>query len=704
MLERIFPFISWIRSYRLSLLRFDAFAGITVALVLIPQSMAYAQLAGLPPYYGLYAAFLPPIIAGLFGSSSQLATGPVAVVSLVTAVALGPLATAGSEAYLAYAVLLSIMVGVFLFLLGTLRLGFVLNLLSHPVVNGFTNATAIIIATSQLSKIFGVHVESGNHHYETIARVIQSAWNYLHWPTLFMGAAAFIIILLLKRFYPKVPSILVAVIITTIASWAIDFEENTFTDLAGFQSPPIRSSVFEFNFALEALSTAAEKRNIASEKLDKARSSDDVIAELYANREIDLINYQMKQDQYEIQKIREKLRNLFFRASQEADGSLTFSLLENRADYSGKIWRIRVNNDLLDTGRLLMTGGGEVVGRIPKGLPSFALPRFDLKVVLYLLPYCLIISLLGLVESVSIAKAISAKTGQRIEPNQELVGQGLTNIVGSLSNSFPVSGSFSRSALNLQAGAVSGLSGVITGMGVGVSLLFFTSLLYHLPQSVLAAIIIAAVIGLINVSGFIHAWKAKWFDGAISIITFISTLVFAPHLEKGIVVGVFLSLIVMMYKNMRPTVASLSMYTDETLHDCDVHGLKKCKFISVIRFDGPLFFANASYLETQLTLRRAEMKELKHIHIVANGINEVDASGEEILSLMVDRIRSAGMDITFSGVNSMVLSVLRRTFLLEKIGEDHIFPAIEKAISAIHKKTHTGEEEDCPLLHVCRLV
>jgi MFS superfamily sulfate permease-like transporter len=284
------------------------------------------------------------------------------------------------------------------------------------------------------------------------------------------------------------------------------------------------------------------------------------------------------------------------------------------------------------------------------------------------------------------------------------MGQGLANIIGSFNNSYPVSGSFSRSALNLQAGAVTGISSVITGLAVGVTLLFFTQLLYHLPQSVLAAIIIVAVAGLLNVSGFVHAWRAKWFDGAISVITFISTLIFAPHIEKGIVLGVFLSLLVMMYKNMRPTVASLSMHTDESLRDSNIHGLKQCKYVSVIRFDGPLFFANASYLEAKLSQRRAEMKALRHIHIVANGINDLDASGEEVLSLMVDRVRKAGMDITFSGVNNMVMSVMRRTFLLEKIGEDHIFPTIEKAMQAFHSKVHEGVVEgDCPLLNVCRI-
>ena len=191
MLKKIFPFLGWFKTYNSAALRADALAGLTVALVLIPQSMAYAQLAGLPTYYGLYAAFLPPMVAALFGSSRQLATGPVAVVSLMTAASLAPLATAGSEGYIAYAILLSLMVGVFQLLLGILRLGLVVNFLSHPVVNGFTNAAAIIIATSQLDKMFGASVDTAEHHYETIIRVIQAAFYYTHWPTLIMGADGF---------------------------------------------------------------------------------------------------------------------------------------------------------------------------------------------------------------------------------------------------------------------------------------------------------------------------------------------------------------------------------------------------------------------------------------------------------------------------------------------------------------------------------
>ncbi|PIE71896.1 MAG: sodium-independent anion transporter, partial [Deltaproteobacteria bacterium] len=276
------------------------------------------------------------------------------------------------------------------------------------------------------------------------------------------------------------------------------------------------------------------------------------------------------------------------------------------------------------------------------------------------------------------------------------------NILGACGKSYPVSGSFSRSAVNLQAGAVTGMSSVFTSLMVVIVLLFFTPLLYHLPQAVLAAVIMMAVIGLINTSGFIHAWKAQWYDGAISILSFICTLAFAPHLDKGIMVGVALSLGVFLYKSMRPRVAALSLNENRELCNATAFGLRECKYIAVVRFDGPLFFANASFLEDQITERMMQNRKLRHILLVSNGINDMDASGEEALSLIVDRVRSNGLDISMSGVNESVINVLKRTYLLEKIGTDHIYPTLEQAIESIYKPAHKGASEDCcPLATVC---
>jgi anti-anti-sigma factor len=349
-----------------------------------------------------------------------------------------------------------------------------------------------------------------------------------------------------------------------------------------------------------------------------------------------------------------------------------------------------------------MMGGGSVVGKIPDGLPPFRLPSLDMSVALHLLPIAAIISLLGFMEAISIAKAMAAKTGQRLDPNQELVGQGLANILGAFGKSYPVSGSFSRSAVNIQSGAVTGLSSVCTSITVGIVLLFFTPLLYHLPQSVLAAVIMMAVVGLINVSGFIHAWKAQWYDGLFSIVTFLCTLYTAPHLDKGIMVGVGLSLAMFLYKSMRPKVTTLSMYPDRSYRSAKDFGLKECRHIAMVRFDGALFYANAGHLEDRITELLLSKPELKHILIVANGINDMDASGEEMLSLIVDRLRSGGYDISMTGVNENVNSVMQRTHLLAKIGEENFFPTMREAVEKIHSRSHTRCGEDaCPLQSVC---
>jgi len=708
MLTRLLPFLSWFKDYDFVKFRIDFLAGLTVALVLIPQSMAYAQLAGMPSYFGLYASFLPPMVAALFGSSRQLATGPVAVVSLLTAASLEPLATAGSEGFIAYAIVLALMVGLFQLSLGILRLGLVVNFLSHPVVNGFTNAAAIIIASSQLSKMFGVSVDNSEHHYETIINVCKAAAHYTHWPTLFMGALAFGIMYGLKKVLPKIPNVLVAVAVTITISWSMGFEHNASVDISAIVSPDTHSQIQEFNKIITEIPILTDKRTANSNAIDEAKKNGDKIELLDATHDFNVTAVKLEHLNHGAHLQRVVLRDLLFSGVKQEDGSLKFypvgDLPEN-AETDGRTWRIKVRNRLLDTTDLLMTGGGAVVGTVPKGLPAFSIPKFDIKIMLRLLPFAAIISLLGFMEAISIAKAMAAKTGQRLDPNQELIGQGLANIIGAVGKSYPVSGSFSRSAVNLQAGAVSGLSSVFTSLAVLIVLLFFTPLLYHLPQSVLAAVIMMAVIGLINVSGFIHAWRAQWYDGAISILTFLCTLAFAPHLDKGIMVGVALSLMVFLYKSMRPKVPSLSRYDDDALRCSVTHGLQECEYVDLVRFEGPLFFANASYLEDQISARMTKKKKLKDIIIVSNGINDIDASGEELLSLLIDNVRSAGVDISFSGVNESVAKVFERTHLIEKIGRDHVYTTMERAICAVHEHAHRdNKDHTCPLSTTCKLV
>ena len=348
-----------------------------------------------------------------------------------------------------------------------------------------------------------------------------------------------------------------------------------------------------------------------------------------------------------------------------------------------------------------MIGRGAVVGVIPRGLPGVASPPLEADVMLRLVTMAATIALLGFMEAVSIAKAIATQTGQRLDYNQELMGQGLANIAGSFTRSYPVSGSFSRSAVNFQTGAQTGMSSVITVAVVAITLVFFTPFLYHLPQSVLAAIIMMAVIGLVNLGGLIHAWQAQKSDGVVTIITFICTLAFAPHLDRGIMIGVFLSLALYFARQMRPRITLLSRHEDDTFRDSERRGLEQCEVIAVIRFPSSLFFANASHLEEEILRRIAGKPDLRHILIDGSGINELDASGEDMLSRTVKGLREAGCGFSMSGLNDSVIDVMRRTGLYDRIGEEHLFRDTESAIEAIFEDAHAfADDHDiqhCPL-------
>ena len=699
----IFPFLKWFKGYSPQHFRHDIIGGLTVALVLIPQSMAYAQLAGLPPYYGLYAALLPPIVASLFGSSRQLATGPVAVVSLMTATALQPLAKTGSESFIAYAILLALLVGIFQFLLGVVKLGLVVNFLSHPVVSGFTNAAAIIIATSQLSKLFGVSVDSAEHHYQTIYLVVKEAISFTHWPTLALAILAFAIMILLRKLNPRIPNVLIAVLITTLISWALKFEQTDKIALEQIKSNAVVSRITEFN------NIATEIDDKAAERIDTRVLYDSILHEkgefapatLKLDHDIKLINVEIEELNKRAGGLRAELRHYILAGVKDSASGITFvplSELPAAEKSTDKPWHLKIGNNKLNLAALTISSGGAVVGNIPQGLPAIIMPRMDSTAIFYLLPMAMIISLLGFMEAISIAKAMAARTGQRLDVNQELVGQGLANMLGSFTQSYAVSGSFSRSAVNIQAGAVSGLSNVFSSLVVVIVLLFLTPLLYHLPQSVLAAIIMMAVVGLLNLKSFIHAWKAQWYDGAIGIVTFICTLMFAPHLEHGIIIGVILSLLLYLIRNMKPSLALLSLHPNGTYRNRARFDLKQCPYIAVIRYAGSLIFSNVSYLENQVVETVRSMPKLRHVIIVANGINELDASGVDALSGLIDHLHGLKIQFSITGVNDSVMDVLKRTGLIAKMGDDHIFYSVTHAIEMVWEETHSDTDEvKCPL-------
>ena len=551
-LKRFFPFKEWITDLRNPKnLQADIVAGVTVALVLVPQSMAYAQLAGLPPYYGLYASFLPVAIASIFGSSRQLATGPVAVVSLLTAAALEPISSSDPSGYVAYAIMLAFLVGIFQLCLGLLRLGVLVDFLSHPVVTGFTNAAAIIIATSQLSKLFGVSVVTQEHHYQTIMNVISEALVNTHTPTLLMGILAIFIILFVKKLSNKYPAVLISVVITTAISWYINFESRF---------------------------------------------------------------------------------------------------------------------------------GGKVIGVVPDGLPSMQMPQIDFSQLVNLGTVAIAISLIGFMEAISIAKAMATQTKQRLDADLELIGQGLSNLASSFFQGYPVSGSFSRSAVNISAGAVTGFSSVVTGLVVGITLLFLTPLLYHLPQATLAAVIITAVINLIKFNPIKYAWKVQKHDAIISVITFLVTLLLAPELEMGIIVGIILSLGSYCYRSMRPRVICLSKNKQGVFRNSDANNIPKCCSISVMRFDGPLIFTNAGHFENEVIERVATKPELRYFIIDAIAINEIDASGQDMLNSLSSRLYDQNIKLYFARVHKPIIKIFTDTGYSTGQWKTHFHRTIDDAI------------------------
>lgn len=684
--KRFFPFMNWL-PLNGSNVKADFLAGITVALVLIPQSMAYAQLAGMPAYYGLYAAFLPGIIAAMWGSSAQLATGPVAVASLLTASALAPLAATGSDQFVMLAIMLAFLVGVIQLSLGAFKLGVIVNFLSHPVVVGFTNAAAIIIGLSQLNKLFGVSMGRTEHFINDIWGVLVQIGD-THWPTLMMGVSAFAIMWTLKKYAPKLPGVLIAVTITTVASYMIGFEHNGKAKVDEIVDVEVKAIASDFATAEAKISELNVLLTAKSAELKQLQKDHEAKGQHTAalKYEIELIKLELTNFENENRKAARSLRKFIFEQTSATETQAAKLYLMGQVPAGEKSdgyrWRIKKVNK----GELKLVGGGEVVGTIPSGLPSFGLPQMSWDMMMSLLSSALVISLVGFMEAISIAKAMAAKTKQRIDPNQELLGQGFSNIVGSLSQSFPVSGSFSRSAVNLNSGAKTGMSNVFAGLIVLVALLFLTPLLYHLPQAVLAAVIMMAVIGLVNFKAIAHAWHTHKHDGIASVVTFLATLAFAPHLDNGIMVGAGLAIIFYLYRTMKPRVAILGRHADGTLRDVKAHNLPVSENIIAIRYDGSLYFANVPYFEDAILEAVANNPRAKHLLIVSDGINQLDASGDEVIHHVVERLRSNGVRVVFSGLKKQVLDVMRNSGLLPYIGEENIFSDEERALEVIYSE------------------
>ena len=696
-LHAFLPFLRWFPMSR-DTLRADFLAGITVALILIPQSMAYAQLAGLPVVYGLYASLVPVIVASLWGSSSQLHTGPVAMLSLMSAAALIPFATPGSEPFIQLSVMLAVMVGVLRLALGLFKLGAIVNLLSSPVIIGFTNAAALIIGLSQLNSIIGVPLPRSDFYLADLWGVVTQI-GATHWPTLFFALGAFALIVGLKRFAPNFPALLVVVLAATALSAALGFERKVQVPLAQIHLPAEVEAIQAYAKAAAkidevTLRIAAANREISDLENENTLQSISEAADLGAEV-LRLVHERGMLKEHNNRRLIElhgtRLEGV------AGDAGMSFyakDAVPQGLQGDGRTWRfVKVSKD----GMVTLSAGGVVVGEIPKGLPQFAVPEVQWALVLSLLPAAIVMALIGFMEATSISKAIATSTGERIDTSKELIGQGLANIAGSFFGSYSVSGSFSRSAVAAKTGARTGLFAIISALAVVLVLLFFTPYLYSLPQSVLAVIVMMAVFGLIRIAPLTRAWKANRADAVIGIITFFATLIMAPTIANGILLGIVLTLIVYLIRSMKPRAGIVGRKPDGSLGGIKEHGLPPISQTVVpVRFDGSLTFSNVAYFEDIVLEAVADFPKARAILMIGSGINDIDASGEEKIREIDAQLRAAGVRLYLSSLKHQVMAVLRRTGLVEAFGPDRFFPNKELALQELLRRYDVSTDEPHP--------
>ncbi len=691
-LTTLLPFLRWFPITG-DKLRADLIAGITVALVLVPQSMAYAQLAGLPVVYGLYASTVPVIIASLWGSLPQLHTGPVAMLSLMSAAAVLPLAAMGSDDFIVLSVMLASMVGVLRLLLGLMRMGILVNFLSSPVIVGFTNAAALIIGLSQLSKLLNVPFPRTDNFVLDLWNVIEQL-PQTHIPTLLFAVATFVIIIGARRVVPKIPGVLLAVVLTTILSWAIGFERNQTVHLSGIQNEEARLLAAEYGATRRAISWLGEQTADLNRRIRALDGADD--QESFASRtlleaDLQLLMRELDQRKRANNGRQVKLHNLRFEhVATKDDQHLFFNkgLVPESVITDGHTWRI----SKVDAEGVTMMGGGAVVGSIPAGLPSFQVPEMRMDFFWTLLPSALVMALIGFMEATSISKAIAAQTRERVDTSKELVGQGLANVVGSFFSSFTVSGSFSRSAVAAKNGAKTGMFAIFSALGVMLVLLFLTPLLYHLPQAVLAVIVMMAVFGLINVRALIRAWKIERQEALVGVITFVATLAMAPQLANGILLGAGLAIVLFLLRTMKPRADILGLDAEGRLAGVSMNDVKPLgRNYSVVRFDGSLNFVNASRFEDLLLEARSKNPNARAVLVEGSGINDIDVSGEERLRDVIQTFRDNGVELYFSSLKSQVYDTFRRGRLFHMLDETHFIRTKSKALEFMEARFDGSE-------------
>ena len=554
------PILEWLPQYKKSYLRGDLLAGLTVGIMLVPQGMAYGLLAGLPPIYGLYAGIIPLFLYAFFGTSRQLSVGPVALVSLLILSGIGAIAEQGTMEFVGLAITTALIAGAIQILLGTLRLGFLINFLSHPVISGFTSAAALIIGFSQMKNLLGIELSRSNQIHTIITQVWENL-DKINYPTLLVGLGGIVLILILRRINKAIPGALIAVIVSAlIVQW-----------------------------------TGLDGQGVA------------------------------------------------------------------------------------------------IVGEVPKGLPAIKVPELHREEWNTLIPLALTICLISFIESLAIAKTIESRhKSYRVIPNQELIALGITKIGGAFFQSYPTTGSFTRSAINDESGANTGLSSIFSAILVAFTLLFLTPLFFYLPKAILAAIIVVAVKGLIDYKEAIHLWKNDRRDFLTLLATFVITLTLG--IQDGVLAGVLLSLAIMVYQNSRPHIATLGRlnkghhfrnidrYTDaETYED-----------IKVVRFDAQLYFGNAEFFREKIEDMVTEKGEkLKLFILEASSIHDIDSSGIHILREVVTYLHARNIELNIVAAIGPVRDIMYKNGIVDMIGRENCFFHVHDAIESFRSDQQT---------------
>ena len=576
LINRFFPFLTWLKGYQISFFPNDVTAGLTVAVVLIPQAMAYAMLAGMPPVYGLYAAAVTPVIGAMWGSLRQLATGPIAIMSLLVLTTLTPLAEPGSTQFIELSFLLAFMVGALYLTIGLFKIGIVMSFVSHSAVKGFTSAAAIIIIATQLPNFLGLSVSRHEYIFPMLLEIAKSLF-LLHIPTFSLGLLAFGIIYGIKRFKPNFPSGLIGLVVTTVL-------------VAVFQ---------------------------------------------------------------------------------------------------------------------LHQKGISVIGDSPKGLPHFHVPHFDFQIISYLIGPAVVIALVSFAETYSVGKAISAQTKQKVDVDQEFIGQGLANIIGSFFQCYPVSGSFSRTAINYATGGKTGLSSVISSLSVVLALLFLTPLFTYIPRTALAALIISAVLLLFHPKEVVLLWKMNRHDGIIAATVFVLALLTKP--DYALLIGVMISLMFFLWKTMHPRIVRITKDPDLNMFiNADAHDKPSCPQILQLRSDNVIYFANAEYTVEHILERLNEHSaEIKFLLLDFEAIGFIDITAVDELRVLHDEVKGRGVRLAIMSVHLPVMDVFKSSGFIKELEPGLLIENRGEAISILFKHIdHKYCKDVCPywLFYECSTV